>query len=170
MITSKPLKNVLVLVAVTTAAALVVAWVRMWTWGLHTLAWYEFLDKPCFAPPPWVFECVFGLLSLPMGIAVCEIWRRCRWGLPTRMFIVQAVLNLAWAPLFFGVRHNFVALTAAVMLSVGTVLATVVFFHCARRSALLMFPSVAWGLFLILLTGAVWWMNKNFTVILTIPF
>ena len=169
MMISKPLKTVLILVAVTIAAVHVAAWVWIWTLGLDSWAWYEALCKPFFAPPSWVFECVFGLLSLPMGIAVCKVWRRCRWGFPTRIFIAQAVLSLAWAPLFFGVRHDFLALTASVTLCIGAVSASVLFFYCARRSALLMLPSVAWDLFLVLLTGWVWWMNKSFTVILTAP-
>jgi translocator protein len=69
-------------------------------------SWYQNLSKPEFTPPDWLFAPVWIILYLLMGISLFLIWKE---GLNNKnvrvaftFFILQLLLNAAWAPVFFG--------------------------------------------------------------------
>lgn len=71
--------------------------------------WYGGLSKPTFNPPSWIFGPVWTALYVLMAVALwlvrrdrtveASVRRRA-----TLLFVLQFVLNLAWTPLFFGLR------------------------------------------------------------------
>ena len=68
--------------------------------------WYQFLIKPSFNPPNWIFGPVWTLLYLMMGISVGIIWTSTNNGRKRalQLFAVQFVLNLCWSFLFFNLH------------------------------------------------------------------
>ena len=113
-------------------------------------AWYAHLIKPGFTPPSWVFALVWSVLYILMGFAIALIvaargaaGRLAAIGL----FAAQLLLNLVWAPLFFGAHK------------VGLAFATM---GRVRQGALwLMLPYLVWLCFAALLFHAVWRLNPH---------
>lgn len=65
--------------------------------------WYQFINKPSFTPPNWVFGPAWMILYLLMGIAFFLVWKK---GLKERsargalaIFGVQLFLNFLWSVL-----------------------------------------------------------------------
>ena len=123
--------------------------------------WYRELEKPGWAPPPWLFGPVWTVLYAMMGIAAWLVDRsrpmsRGALGL----FGLQLALNALWTPIFFGLRRPFAAFVEILAMWVA-ILATVVAFTRARVVAgLLLVPYLAWVTFAALLNGAIWRRNR----------
>ena len=66
--------------------------------------WYEFLEKPFFSPPNWLFAPAWVLLYTLMGIAAFLIWRKKEN--PARketleLYILNLILNAFWSVFFW---------------------------------------------------------------------
>ena len=62
-------------------------------------------------------------------------------------FALQLVLNLAWAPLFFGMHQISQALYLIAALDVAVLATVVLFWRVRPRAGLLLVPYLAWVLF-----------------------
>ena len=78
--------------------------------------WYASLTKPTWSPPNSAFAPVWSTLYTLIGISCARTLGASPGSAPRALhaFSVQAVLNLAWAPLFFGAHR----IRAAFFLSV----------------------------------------------------
>jgi tryptophan-rich sensory protein len=121
--------------------------------------WYAAADKAPWTPPGWAFGAVWTVLYTTMAVAAWLVWRR-GTGLPAgrsrgamTVYGILLFVNLAWAPLFFGM-YPMVG-TAALWLALLVIAAhavaaaaTVVRFGLISRAAgLLMLPYVSWIVF-----------------------
>jgi tryptophan-rich sensory protein len=117
----------------------------------------SWIDRPWFYPPEIAFPVVWTLLFTLLGIATYLVWRgtdRRAVRVALAAFGVQFALNLAWTPLFFGLRRPDLALGVIGLLAVaiaGTILA---YGRVDRRAAALLVPYLAWVLFAIVLNYA----------------
>ncbi len=139
-----------------TATALVGA-ATLWEGWLAAVnrRWYAGLERPTFAPPPWLA----GVASL--ALAVLLVWALyrvlCRPDyLPDRpgalrLFGLALGLEAAWAWLFFAGRHPNVALALAAALTVAALLTVWRFAAVDRMAALLLFPWTLGTVFVFLL-------------------
>lgn len=108
-------------------------------------------DRPSFFPPTIAFPVVWTALFTLMGVALYLVGRR---GLERRdvrvalaAFAVQFALNLAWTPVFFGLRRPDLGLAVIGALWVAIVATVVAFDRVDRRAALLLVPYLAWVTF-----------------------
>ena len=112
--------------------------------------WFVALDKPAIFPAPPAFGIVWPILYTLMGFAlaiVCAAWGS-RYRLPAILvFVFQLLLNLAWAPLFFGEHEIATGLVIIAVLDVAVIVTIVLFWQIRRTAALLMLPYLAWILF-----------------------
>ncbi len=143
-------------VAVTGTAAAIAA-----RSSVTSAAFYAQLDKPAWAPPPWLFGPVWSLLYLLMALAAWRAWRAA--GRDARgalgLYAAQLVLNALWTWLFF-VRHVGLWATVEVLVLWVAIVATLVAFRRHDRPAALMLaPYLAWVSFASALTIAVWQRN-----------
>ena len=121
--------------------------------------WYAAADKAPWTPPGWAFGSAWMMLYTTMAVAAWLVWRKGSGllsghsrGAMTVYGILLSV-NLAWAPLFFGM-YPMIG-TAALWLALFviaahavTAAATVVLFGPISRAAgLLMLPYVSWIVF-----------------------
>ena len=121
--------------------------------------WYAAADKAPWTPPGWAFGGVWTVLYTTMAVAAWLVWRR-GTGLSSgrgqgamTVYGILLLLNLAWAPLFFGMYPmvGTAALWMAFLVLAAHAVAagaTVVRFGLISRAAgLLMLPYVSWVVF-----------------------
>ncbi|KAM4748633.1 translocator protein-like [Rhinophrynus dorsalis] len=128
--------------------------------------WYMTLVVPSWQPPNWIFALVWTVLYTSMGYGSYLIYRELG-GLnedsmvPLGLYSGQLVLNWAWSPIFFGAHKigwgfvEILALTGAVAAT------TISWFPIHRTAAYLMFPYMAWQLFVSALCYCIWRDNKE---------
>ena len=121
--------------------------------------WYAAAAKAPWTPPGWAFGGVWTVLYTTMAVAAWLVWRR-GTGLTSgrdrgamTVYGILLLLNLAWAPLFFGMYPmvGTAALWMALLVLAAHAVAagaTVVRFGLISRAAgLLMLPYVSWVVF-----------------------
>ena len=121
--------------------------------------WYRRIDLPLWTPPDNVFAPVWTTLYALMGVAMSQIFQLPPSAIRTlalSLWAVHMVLNLAWAPVFFGIQR----LRMGLMLNVG-LLATLggvilpAFYHLNPPSAYLLLPYTFWLSFATCLNAAI---------------
>lgn len=112
--------------------------------------WFDGLIKPSLYPPPQLFGIVWSVLYAMMGLALAVImsasgaWGR---GRAVAVFVVQLVLNLVWAPLFFAAHQITGALVLIGVLDVAVMVTIIIFWRVRPLAAALLVPYLAWILF-----------------------
>jgi tryptophan-rich sensory protein len=110
--------------------------------------WYAKLNQPPGTPPNWVFGPVWTLLYAMMGTALALVWHRVPAG-PAKSralaaFGLQFALNLAWTPVFFGLRLPLPGL-AVLLLLIAAIVVTIRRFQALDRLAAgLLLPYLLW--------------------------
>lgn len=121
--------------------------------------WYRRLEKPPGTPPSWVFGPVWTVLYLMMGWAGGRLLGR-RLARAGSWFVAQFVLNLAWTPVFFGLR----AVNPALWIIGGLwiALASTIFhaWKADRLAAVLLLPYLAWVTYATYLNAGIAWLNR----------
>jgi len=119
----------------------------------------SWIDRPWFFPPAVFFPVVWTLLFTLSGVALYLVWRR-RPGSDVRLavgvFAVQMTLNVAWTPVFFGLRRPDLGLAVIVALWLAIVGTVVVFDRVDRRGAALLVPYLVWVTFAGVLNYAIY--------------
>ena len=125
---------------------------------------YLQLNRPAWAPPAGVFGPVWTLLYAMMGLAAWLVWREGGWSAQRPallLFLIQLGFNALWSWLFFAWHRGGLAF-AEILLLLALIVATLMLFWRARRSAaLLMLPYLLWVSFASILNYAVWQLNPQ---------
>lgn len=120
----------------------------------------SWLEEPWFYPPGIAFPVAWTVLFTLMGLSLSIVYGRgidrpdVRLALAT--FAVQFALNLAWTPVFFGLRRPGLGLAVIVALLIaisGTIAAVA---RVDRRAAALLVPYLGWVSFAAILNYAVY--------------
>jgi translocator protein len=117
-------------------------------------AWFDALVKPAIYPPAATFGIVWAILYAMMGVAVALVgaaWGARGRGLAIAVFAAQFLVNLAWSPVFFGMRQITGGLIVIAVLDLLVVVTLVLFWRIRRLAGLLLLPYLAWVLFATLL-------------------
>jgi tryptophan-rich sensory protein len=123
--------------------------------------YYARLDKPPWAPPPWLFGPAWTVLYVLIGVAGWLVARGGDDGARPALglWAAQLGLNAAWTPIFFGLRAPGLALAEIAAMWVAIVATTVVFFRQRVAAGALMLPYLAWVSFATLLNYEIWQRN-----------
>jgi benzodiazapine receptor len=125
--------------------------------------WYAGLAKPGWAPPDSWLGPVWLTLYVLMGTAAWLIWReRYHRGRSAALaaWVIQLLLNAAWAPLFFGARNIGAGLFVIVALWLSIALTIREFAVVKAGAAWMMAPYLIWVGFASALNFAVWKLNQ----------
>ena len=110
-------------------------------------SWFAELIKPDAQPPGWVFGAARSVLYFMIAIAFSMILHargaRAR-GLAIGLFMAQLLLNLSWAPIFFGKHQVTTASYLIVFILALAIAATFVFGRVRKAAAWLMVPYLVW--------------------------
>jgi translocator protein len=121
-------------------------------------SWYDALKKPAWNPPGWLFGPVWSLLYLTMGVASYLVFRQRaspQRTLALAIFYTQLIINLAWSPIFFGMRKPAVAFAVILVLWLLIVATVITFYKVQKVAALLLLPYLAWVTFATVLNKAI---------------
>ena len=125
--------------------------------------WYATLAKPAFTPHNGVFAPVWTTLYVLMGIALFLVWRsgpaESKVKLAIGLFSVQLLCNVAWSPLFFGLRFPLAGLVKIIALWVAIVVTIFSFLKISRASSILLVPYFTWVSFAAALNTVIWRLN-----------
>jgi translocator protein len=127
--------------------------------------WYPTLIKPAFNPPNWVFEPVWSLLYVMMGVAGGMVWNRIDTdeALVKKaflFFIAQLGLNALWSYLFFELHNPLLALIELILLWLVIFETFTHFKKIDKMAGMLLVPYLAWVSFAAVLNGSIWWLNS----------
>ncbi|WP_363351140.1 TspO/MBR family protein [Methylocystis echinoides] len=129
-------------------------------------AWYESLRFPSWRPPNWIFApawTLIFLLTATSGVLAFEQAPddRAR-ALLLALFLVNAVLNVAWSPLFFKLRRPDWALVELVFLWLSIAALIVAVGAISTVAGALLAPYLAWVSFAGFLNWKMVQLNKPF--------
>ncbi|WP_262391332.1 TspO/MBR family protein [Nocardiopsis sp. CNR-923] len=124
-------------------------------------ALYSSLERPPWAPPPWLFAPVWTVLYGMIGVSAWLVWRRAGWDARTALlwWWAQLVLNALWTPLFFGARQYGLAFLDICLLLLAVVVTMVLFWRAHRAASLVLAPYALWVAFASALNLNLWMNN-----------
>ena len=125
--------------------------------------WYASLKKPTWSPPNNIFAPVWSTLYALIGFS-CARTLGPRLAIAPQpalaVYIVQAVLNLSWAPIFFGAhRLRLAFFVSCTLLASAGVMAIEFAKASGMLSAGLLAPYLAWLTFATALNFRLWQLN-----------
>ncbi len=125
--------------------------------------WYNFLIKPPFNPPSWLFSPVWTILYILIGTSAYLVWM-VGWEnkevkIALSVYGVQLVLNTLWSILFFGLQSPFLGFLGIVPLWISIVLTILLFYRVSKKAAYLLIPYILWVSFAAILNFTVWQLN-----------
>jgi tryptophan-rich sensory protein len=125
--------------------------------------WYQFLNKPSFNPPGWIFGPVWTVLYLMMGIAFFLVWKEGLDipGVKTAMifFIIHLLLNGLWSFVFFLWRSPGPAFIVIIALWIMIFICIILFNKISVTASLLLVPYLLWVSFASVLNFNIWKLN-----------
>ncbi len=112
-------------------------------------AWYNSLLKPQFAPSNSIFAPVWAILYITIFISLILYIKAPKQNNKAGYvyFIIQLILNLAWAPIFFGLKNMPLAFVDIILLDIFVILTIKRFYSASKPSALILLPYLIWILF-----------------------
>ena len=126
--------------------------------------WYATLNKPSFNPPDWIFGPVWTSLYILMGISLFLIWKQVaskERNLAILIFFLQLLLNFAWSFIFFYFNMIGIALIEIVLLWIGIIIMSVLFYKIKPMAAYINIPYFIWVTFATILNVSYYLLNKS---------
>lgn len=126
--------------------------------------WYQQLAKPSWAPPAWLFGPVWTILYAVIAVSFGKVflmaWQRQVAPLVALPFVLNLIFNLAFTPIQFGLKNNFLA-SLDIILVLGTLIwAIVAVYPHVRWIAYAQIPYLLWVAFATILQLTVTFLNK----------
>jgi translocator protein len=125
--------------------------------------WYQQLIKPSWAPPSWLFGPVWTVLYILIAISFGSVFRLL-WQKKIRFmvalpFILNLVFNLAFTPIQFGLKNNFLASADIIIVLITLVWAIIAIYPYARWIAFIQIPYLFWILIATILQLNITYLN-----------
>lgn len=116
--------------------------------------------RPWFFPPDIAFPVAWTLLFTLMGVSLFLVWRKGTDRRDVRValgaFGAQMLLNVAWTPVFFGLRRPGLGLVVVLLLWVAIAATVFLFDRVDRRASVLLSPYLAWVSFAAVLNYSIY--------------
>lgn len=127
------------------------------------MQWYAAINRPDITPPRWVFPVVWNIIFLLTTIAVFFVVKQCaseaRYTQILTLFVVNALLNVAWSYFFFYNHMIGAALVDAILLALSLYALMWLIIGCSPTAALLIAPYTLWTTFAVYLNWLIWRLN-----------
>jgi tryptophan-rich sensory protein len=120
--------------------------------------WYKRINLPPWTPPDFVFAPVWTMLYSAMGVAAARVYQNTQSlsSLPMVLWMIHyVVLNLSWAPVFFGMKRLRLGMILNSLMLATLLLIIPLFYQINQVSGLLLLPYLAWLSFATALNSAI---------------
>lgn len=128
-----------------------------------SMAAFEALRKPSFAPPGWIFPAVWTVLFVLMGVSAALAARRGAGEARAdalALWWAQLLVNFFWSLFFFRFEYRLFAFFWLLLLLGLVSLMIVRLFRISKTAAYLQIPYLLWLLFAACLNFSVWFLNR----------
>ena len=123
-------------------------------------SWYQFLSKPSFSPPNWLFGPAWTILYILMGISSFLIWQEKekneKAGKILKIYFLHLFLNATWSIFFFGLKNILFGFLEIILLWLVIGYLLISFYKIKKIAAVLWLPYFLWVSFAMIL---------NFTIL-----
>lgn len=108
-------------------------------------SWYQNLNKAPWTPPGWVFGAAWSTIMLCFAIYMTKLWTTVNSkNLIIALFVIQAILNVAWNPMFFSWHYVVFALVNLLALLILLIYFFSKFKGAMGKYNLLLVPYLIW--------------------------
>jgi tryptophan-rich sensory protein len=127
--------------------------------------WLDYLYKPTWNPPSYIFGPVWMGLYLLMGVSFWLIWKSNAQ--PSQknnamiIFGLQLCLSFFWSILFFRFHSPALALANVVLMLIFSFITMISFAPLSRLASWLLVPYILWVSFASVLNLTIWSMNMQ---------
>ena len=123
--------------------------------------WYQFLNKPSFNPPNWIFAPVWNILYILMGIALFLVIRSVNKYRKKAIYIffAQLVINITWSLVFFSLESPLWAFVTIIVLWILIWINISYFYKVSKAAGWLLVPYLFWVSFAAVLNYAILILN-----------
>lgn len=150
--------NYIVIPVITITTISVGSWVT--SLGMN---WYKTIKLPAFTPPGSFIGMVWTVLFILATISALIVWNKAASEKKTAIgvaFILNALLNVGWSVLFFGLHLIGPAIYEAALLGVSVLVLIVLIWPVSKLASWLLLPYLAWVSFATFLTYTIWSLNR----------
>ena len=130
----------------------------------NSIAIYNSLEKPIFAPPGWIFGVVWFVIYVLIGIAAYRIFMIRDQGIDIGsalfFYLVQLLLNFLWSFIFFSFRLYGLAFIELIILFIFVFITFIKFIKLDKIAGLLFIPYLFWLVFAGALNFMIWVKNE----------
>lgn len=123
----------------------------------------DYLIKPQFYPPPYLFPLIWSILYLLMGIASYRVWLT---GISNNnvqaalvYYAAQLILNFIWPIIFFRLGLIGPAFVELLILLAFVVITTLKFYKIDKIAGLILIPYIIWLIFAAYLNVSLYMLN-----------
>ncbi len=127
--------------------------------------WYATLVKPSWAPPEWLFGPVWTVLYIVIAVSFISVaiaYFRGRIGFMLFLpFVLNLVFNVAFSPIQFGLRNNWLAAIDIALVWMTLVWALTTIRSFAPWVTYVNVPYLLWVSFATVLQFSITWLNRG---------
>jgi len=127
-------------------------------------SWYQKLKKPTWAPPSWLFGPVWTvlyiLIIISFGSVMLKAWQGQLLFVIVFPFILNLIFNVAFTPIQFGLKNNYLAVIDILLILVTLIWAIVAIYPFANWIAYIQIPYLLWVSFATILQLTVTYLNS----------
>lgn len=126
--------------------------------------WYQQIIRPSWSPPAWLFGPVWTflyiLIAISFGNVFLLLWQKRISFMIALPFILNLVFNLAFTPIQFGLKNNYLAALDILLVLATLIWAMVAIFPYARWITYIQIPYLLWVTFATVLQLTITYLNK----------
>lgn len=127
------------------------------------MSWYKTINLPTFTPPGSLIGTVWTVLFIMATISALIVWNKV-WSRRKNAigfaFVINALLNVTWSLLFFGLHLIGPAIYESALLGVSVLVLMIMVWPVSKLASWLLAPYLAWVSFATYLTYSIWIINK----------
>lgn len=126
-----------------------------------SMALFDNIEKPWFAPPAILFPIVWSILYILMGISSYLVYKSNSEYKKTALIIyaIQLILNALWSIIFFRFENFLLAFIWLVILTGVVILMMYYFYKSDKRAFYLQIPYLFWLIFATILNYSIYTLN-----------
>ena len=126
-----------------------------------SMALFDNIEKPWFAPPAILFPIVWSILYILMGISSYLVYKSNSEYKKTALIIyaIQLILNALWSIIFFRFENFLLAFIWLVILTGVVILMMYYFYKSDKRAFYLQIPYLLWLIFATILNYSIYTLN-----------